>query len=41
MTQSYPPFVVFPDLNCILRMPSGTEYRGKLRQHRSTEADGD
>lgn len=41
MTQSYPPFVVFPDLNCILRTPSGTEYRGKLRQHPSTEADGE
>lgn len=41
MTQNYPPFVVFPDLNCILRMPSGTEYRGKLRQHPSTEADGE
>ena len=41
MTQSYPPFVVFPDLNCILRTPSGTEYRGKLRQHPSTEVDGE
>ena len=41
MTTTYPPFVVFPDLNCILRTPSGTEYRGKLRQHPSTEADGE
>jgi len=41
MTQSYPPFVVFPDLNCILRTPSGTEYRGKLRQHPSTEVEGE
>lgn len=41
MTQSYPPFAVFPDLNCILRTPSGTEYRGKLRQHPSTEVDGE
>jgi hypothetical protein len=41
MTQNYPPFAVFPDLNCILRLPSGTEYRGKLRQHPSTEAEGE
>lgn len=41
MTQAYPPFVVFPDLNCILRTPSGTEYRGKLRQHPSTEVEGE
>lgn len=41
MSQAYPPFVVFPDLNCILRTPSGTEYRGKLRQHPSTEVDGE
>ena len=37
MTQSYPPFAVFPDLNCVLRLPSGGEYRGKLRQHPSNE----
>ena len=41
MTQSYPPFAVFPDLNCALRLPSGVEYRGKLRQHASTEVDGE
>jgi len=41
MTQAYPPFVVFPDLNCILRTSTGTEYRGKLRQHPSTEVDGE
>lgn len=41
MSQAYPPFVVFPDLNCILRTPSGTEYRGKLRQHPSNEVDGE
>ncbi len=39
MTQSFPPFAVFPDLNCILRTPSGTEYRGKLRQHPSAEVE--
>ena len=39
MTQNYPPFAVFPDLNCILRRPTGAEYRGKLRQHPSTEVD--
>lgn len=41
MSQSYPPFAVFPDLNFILRLPSGVEYRGKLRQHPSTEAEGE
>lgn len=41
MSQNYPPFAVFPDLNCIVRMPSGVEYRGKLRQHPSNEADGE
>ncbi|MGE3227875.1 MAG: hypothetical protein AB7J30_00350 [Hyphomicrobium sp.] len=39
MTANYPPFAVFPDLNCVLRLPTGAEYRGKLRQHPSTEAD--
>lgn len=41
MTANYPPFAVFPDLNCVLRMPTGIEYRGKLRQHPSAEADGE
>lgn len=41
MTANYPPFAVFPDLNCILRTPSGSAYRGKLRQHPSTETDGE
>lgn len=41
MSQSYPPFAVFPDLNCVLRLPSGAEYRGKLRQHPSNEAAGE
>jgi hypothetical protein len=41
MSQSYPPFAVFPDLNCVLRLPSGAEYRGKLRQHPSNEVDGE
>lgn len=41
MSQSYPPFAVFPDLNCVLRLPSGTEYRGKLRQHPSNDVDGE
>lgn len=41
MSLSYPPFAVFPDLNFILRLPSGAEYRGKLRQHPSTEAEGE
>lgn len=41
MSANYPPFAVFPDLHCILRTPSGAEYRGKLRQHPSTEADGE
>lgn len=41
MPQSYPPFAVFPDLNAVLRLPSGIEYRGKLRQHPSNEVDGE
>ncbi|KAB2910933.1 MAG: hypothetical protein F9K29_23805 [Hyphomicrobiaceae bacterium] len=41
MSQNYPPFAVFPDLNCALRLPSGIEYRGKLRQHPSNEVDGE
>jgi len=41
MTANYPPFAVFPDLNCVLRLPTGAEYRGKLRQHPSTEVDGE
>lgn len=39
MTAKFPPFAVFPDLNCIVRLPSGIEYRGKLRQHPSNEVD--
>lgn len=41
MSQSYPPFAVFPDLNCVIRLPSGVEYRGKVRQHDSSEAAGE
>lgn len=41
MAQNYPPFAVFPDLNCVIRLPSGVDYRGKLRQHLSTEVDGE
>lgn len=41
MSQKQPPFAAFPDLNCVLRLPSGPEYRGKLRQHPSTEVDGE
>ena len=41
MSQTYPPFAVFPDLNCAIRLPSGVEYRGKLRQHASSEAEGE
>jgi hypothetical protein len=41
MSQNYPPFAVFPDLNCALRLPSGVEYRGKLRQHPSKDVDGE
>jgi hypothetical protein len=41
MSQTYPPFAVFPDLNCAIRLPSGVEYRGKLRQHPSSEVDGE
>ena len=41
MSQSYPPVAVFPDLNCIIRLPSGGVLRGKLRQHPSNEVDGE
>ena len=41
MTQSYPPIAVFPDLNCILRLPTGAEYRGKLRQHPANDVEGE
>lgn len=41
MAQAQPPFAVFPDLNFVLRTPSGAEYRGKLRQHPSTEVSGE
>ena len=41
MSQNQPPFAVFPDLNCVLRLPTGVEYRGKLRQHPSNEIDGE
>lgn len=41
MSQSYPAFAVFPDLNCILRLPTGLTYRGKLRQHPATDVKGE
>jgi hypothetical protein len=41
MSTNYPPFAVFPDLNCALRLPSGVEYRGKLRQHPANDAEGE
>ncbi len=41
MSQNYPPFAVFPDLNCAIRLPSGVEYRGKLRQHPSSDGQGE
>lgn len=41
MSKPQPPFAVFPDLNCALRLPSGVEYRGKLRQHPSSEGNGE
>lgn len=41
MDNQYPPFAVFPDLNCIVRLPSGTTLRGKLRQHPSTKEPGE
>jgi hypothetical protein len=40
-SQGQPPLAVFPDLNCVLRLPSGPEYRGKLRQHPSKDAEGE
>lgn len=41
MTTNKLPFAVFPDLNCVMRTPSGVEYRGKLRQHPSNDVDGE
>lgn len=41
MQQKYPPLAVFADLNCILRLPTGAEYRGKLRQHDSNDVEGE
>ena len=41
MDSKYPPFAVFPDLNCIIRLPTGTTLRGKLRQHPSTKEPGE
>lgn len=41
MKKDYPPFAVFPDLNCILRLPTGVTLRGKLRQHPSAKEDGE
>lgn len=41
MTSSYPAFAMFPDLNAVIRTPSGVEYRGAFRQHPSTKEDGE
>ena len=41
MSTKQPPFAVFPDLNFVLRTPSGVEYRGKLRQHPSNDSEGE
>ena len=41
MVQSYPAFALFPDLNCVIRTPSGVEYRGNFRQHPSTKEEGE
>lgn len=41
MSANYPPFAMFPDLNVILRTPSGLEYRGSFRQHPSTKQEGE
>jgi len=32
---------MFPDLNAVIRTPSGVEYRGAFRQHPSTKEDGE
>ncbi len=39
MSNSYPAFAMFPDLNAVVRTPSGVEYRGAFRQHPSTKEE--
>ena len=41
MPSSYPAFAMFPDLNVVIRTPSGGEYRGSFRQHPSTKVEGE
>lgn len=41
MSNSYPAFAMFPDLNAVIRTASGVEYRGAFRQHPSTKEDGE
>jgi|GEM_PF-6707402 len=41
MASSYPAFAMFPDLNAVVRAPSGVEYRGAFRQHPSTKEEGE
>lgn len=41
MSNSYPGFAMFPDLNAVIRTPSGVEYKGSFRQHPSNAADGE
>lgn len=41
MVNTYPAFAMFPDLNVVIRTPSGIEYRGKFRQHPSTKEEGE
>jgi len=41
MANSYPALAMFPDLNAVIRTPSGVEYRGAFRQHPSTKEDGE
>lgn len=41
MSTNYPAFAMFPDLNAVIRTPSGVEYRGSFRQHPSTKEEGE
>lgn len=41
MSNNYPGFAMFPDLNAVVRTPSGAEYKGAFRQHPSTKEEGE
>jgi len=40
-TETKPEVAIFPDLNVVIRLPSGTEFRGKAFEHPSQHATGE